>query len=287
MNDLDPIFGLFLVIAIICAIVYLVALIILAAMVVVPCLYLGRKFYQQVTKRYQLTLISAWTLALVGVCSLLLVFSLLRVVPQYQGTNWIYLLTIPIFLGLAIATLGLWGMAKNYPIWNAIWKAERLRWEGSSKLRRIDKAIDRANQEIEGLGGRYSSLLNYRREMEDRLRLLCTVAGDQRLRILQKEALEKSVIRYSETELRGRLNHLRSMPNPEPESGMEICLLEIGMADLQSDHAHARRRCYHEELSNLESLERQYFENQQTLEQQLLDARAVLATAQAQRIVLD
>jgi hypothetical protein len=287
MDDLDPVFGLFLAVTVICAIVYVVALIILVAMIAVPCLYLGKKFYQQITQRYRVTLISAWTLALVGICSLMLVFSLLKTVPQYQGTNWIYLLTIPIFLGLAIVTLGLWGLAKNYPIWAATWRAEKLRREGSSKLRRMDKAVDRVNREIEVLDGCYSSLLHYRREMEDHLRLICTAAGDQRLHILQKEALEKSLIRHSETELKARLNRLRSMPEPGPEYEMEICLLEIGMTDLQSDHAHARRRHYHKELASLESLKRQFSENQQTLEQQLQDARAALTMAQSQRIVLD
>ncbi|OPX19512.1 MAG: hypothetical protein BZ151_08885 [Desulfobacca sp. 4484_104] len=290
MDDLvGAFFWLFIVVAIIYAIIYVILFILLVALAVVPCIYMGWRLQQQLTRRYRVTLISAATLMLVGLGSLLVVFALVAEFDRSQQYYpWAYLLTIPIFLCLATATLGLWGFVKIYPMLAELRRTARASKKSTTQIQKVNRRIYRLNQKLDRLQIQHGSLLKQRQQAESQVWKLCTEVGDNRFRIAQKERLEREIAQSSDSQLQARLTRLQSSATTlAPESEIEGWLLEIALIDRQSGDAYSKWHSQQQELARLEGTKDQLSQTQARLAHQVKEARSALDAVRAGRIALN
>ncbi len=286
MDDLFGfILGLGALLVLVCLAVYVLVFLFMAAMFLVPCYFLGRQFFRQVTKKYRLTWISTLVLFLVGVSSVLVALGIVEIMKEPQGHS--YILMVPLFLCLATSTLGIWGLAKVLPFWLTVLKAERVRHNGQVEIKGVERTIARLSRNKETLESEHGSLLGKRKGIEGRVHEFCTRAGDQRMHTLLKERLELEYKKLSLNDIEKRIENLKGMSDQKEENVLKKCLLEIALIDVRTGNAKTRLKKEEENIASLRMNKQQLEQIDKKAEQQVLSARTSLKEFKAQRIILD
>jgi|GEM_PF-3105860 len=264
---------------------YVLIFLFLAAMVLVPCFFLGRQFYRQLTHKYRLTCVSTLVLFLVGVSSVMGALGLVHIMQEPQGYS--YVLMGPLFLCMATATLALWGLIKAVPFWRAILKAEKVRSNGQAEIRGVELAIARLSRKTETLKKEHESLLEKRKEMTGRVRELCTQAGDQRMRTLLKERLESEYEKLSLNDIKERIDNLKGVSDKKEENELKKSLLDIALIDARTGNAQASLRDKEERIAAWRKNKQQLEQIDKKVEQEVQYARAALRDFKVKKIILD
>jgi len=264
---------------------FALAYLLLAAVILIPSFFLARLFYRQITQKYRLTWSSELVLFLVGLSSVLGAFNLVSLSGDPKALACLFM--IPLFLVMATATLGLWGLLKLFPLWWSVFKAERVKAKSRAKVYVIINQLADLSTKKTTLKKKHGIFLKEREGYEARLRELCTQAGDQRVRTLFKERLERDNASLTITELEEKLKPIQKRPFLTENDEMLKCLLNIALIDARTGKAQALLTA---EEQNMESLT----ENKQELERIQADrehrvdlARQALRRFKAQRIILD
>ena len=279
------ILGIGAFILLICLVIYVLAFLFMAAMFLVPCYFLGRQFFRQVTKKYRFTWVSILVLFLVGVSSVMVGLGLVEIMKEPQGYS--YILMAPLFLCLATSTLGIWGLAKVLPFWLTVLKSERVRNKGQVEIKGMERKIARLSRNKKALESEHGSLLGKRKGIEGRVHEFCTRAGDQRMQTLLKERLELEYEKLSLNDIEERINSLKVVSDQKEENELKKCLLEIALIDVRTGNAKTRLKKEEEKIASLRMNRQQFEEIAKKAEQQVRSARISLNEFKTQRIILD
>jgi|TARA_Y100000294_G_scaffold86370_1_gene80814 hypothetical protein len=286
MDDLIGFFfGIVLLMFAIIVLAYVLAFLILAAMILVPCFFLGQQFYNQLAHKYRMTSISTLVLFLIGASSVVGAFGLVDAIKEPQGYS--YILMVPLFLFMATATLGLWGLAKTFPFWWVAYKKEWVEARGHSEIKIVEQKISQISRKTKTLKTNHGTLLKRRKSLEEDVYGLCTRTGDQRLRTILKEKLEQEYGRLSIKDIEKRVNNLKSADEEKYENELKKCLLEIALIDARTGNARVCLSAKEKRIASLKLTKQQLEQKQEGLKRQIRTMRATLRDVKGQKIVLN